>query len=201
MIQVRRDRVRGCGWRKPGGKYLVGGSLCQPCGKLPKELCRCPVCDAGIKPARGFTWIGARVLFGVGECELSQGLEDRHCDFCVLREPPERAGLIWVGGRFYGTPEAFTGEVAELGVSRRISQIPKGFKVGETLVLLAHREITFRWGEDPRPGIFAAFIPQAIEYIVTGRETADELERLEKQGCTLVRVVRDTGEESHEATA
>lgn len=191
-IDVRYDKKRACGWRRPGGKYLVGGELCWPCGKFPYKLERCPVCDAEIKPTRGWAWIRARRLFTKGPCTFCL------YELCPLRDPPERAGLLWIGGQYYATPEAFIREAGELWISRRIAQIPRGFQVGETLVLLAHRDLWF--GSDlPEhrilkaslfPGIFAAFIPKAIEYIVTGAEPPEELERIERQGCTLVRVVR-----------
>lgn len=185
VIEVRQDRKRGCGWRQPGGKYLVGGELAAPCGKLPLKLDRCPTCDHGIKPGRGWAWIGAKALFPAGYCLP----EPCDCDVCCLYKPPDWAGLLWIGGAFYSTPEKFTAEAAKLGVSRRIAQIPRDFKVGETLVLLAHRMVSFSWGDEhPRPGIFAAFIPRAIEYVVKGDESPEQLERLQSHGCTLVRV-------------
>ncbi len=39
------------------------------------------------------------------------------------------------------------------------------------------------------PAIFHAFIPTALEYVVKGTETEKELDRMEKQGITLVKVV------------
>jgi hypothetical protein len=50
----------------------------------------------------------------------------------------DRAGLLWIGAKFYKSAEAFDREAAELGVSRRISAIPRGFKMGETWILFAH---------------------------------------------------------------
>jgi hypothetical protein len=189
-IETRIDRERGCGWRQAGGKYLVGGQLCRPCGKLPFQLDRCPCCDHGIKPSRGWTWTGARLLLNTVFCHSPT------CDggTCVLWNPPEKAGLLWIGGQFY-TPESFTREAAALGISRRIAQVPKDFQVGETLVLLAHREIEFAWGQEPKPGIFAAFVPAAIEYVVRGDEAPAELERLMRQGCTPVKVERGDEDE------
>ena len=43
----------------------------------------------------------------------------------------------------------------------------------------------------PTWGIFHAFKPSAIEYVVHGGESADELERLEKRGITLVDVEKE----------
>ena len=42
-----------------------------------------------------------------------------------------------------------------------------------------------------QPGIFSMFIPTAIEYVVTGTETAEELDALENRGLTLVAVTKD----------
>jgi hypothetical protein len=197
-IETRHDEPRGCGWRKAGGKYLVGGALCRPCGKLPCKLIRCPCCAHVIKPARGWTWIGAKILFGIGPCG-----DDGDCwvceTQCVLANPPERAGLLWIGGQFYSC-ESFAREAARQGISRRIAQIPKDLHVGKTLVLLAHRKVEFAWGEELQPGIFAAFVPKAIEYVVRGDESAAELERLVKQGCTLVHVERRCPDDEIEKT-
>lgn len=154
--------------------------------KAMKELESCPCCDQGIKPCRGWIWIGANQLLARVPCQ-SDSCDGKQCLFFDL---PPRAGLLWVGSKFYSTPDAFTREAAAQGISRRIAQIPNDFKVGETLVFLAHREVEFCWGQDPYPGIFAAFIPSAIEYILRGDETQAELERLMKQGCTLVGIER-----------
>ena len=197
-IQVRHDRKRGCGWRKPGGKYLIGGSLCAPCGKLPYFLdAGCPTCGHGIKPMRGWRWINASLLFrDWGTC-FKDG-EDTDCTPCLLCEPPVRAGLIWIGDTFY-SPAEFVAEAVTLGISRRIACVPKGFQVGKTLVLLASRHVP-KYGDNDAlfrelplrdgPGIFAAFVPTALEYMVKGSESTEELERLDSQGFTLVRIER-----------
>ena len=51
-----------------------------------------------------------------------------------------KAGLLWIGEQFYPTPGEFTREAEELGISRRISAVPRDFKLGETWVLFAHRK-------------------------------------------------------------
>ncbi len=85
-------------------------------------------------------------------------------------------GLIWVGEMFYKTPRAFLKEAAEQGISRRIRSIPRDFKLGETCVWLAHRKAVE--GVDMTPGVFYAFLPQRIEYIVKGDETEEKLRAL-----------------------
>ncbi len=214
-IQIRYDRKRGCGWRKPGAKYLIAGSLSAPCGKLPHFLTFCPTCGGGIvswpwprrpvgfcptcgggiKPMRGWRWIDAALVFAGVHCDDPTRLD---CQGCILADPPHRAGLIWIGDTFY-SPEEFVAEAEQLGISRRIACVPKGFEVGKTLVLVASRHVP-RYGTNDAlfqdlptrtgPAIFAAFIPRAIDYVVKGTESQEELERLVKQGCTLVKVER-----------
>lgn len=53
---------RGCGYRKVGGLYLVGSPDGLDCHRLPLPVERCPTCDHGIKPARGWTWVGRELL-------------------------------------------------------------------------------------------------------------------------------------------
>jgi hypothetical protein len=69
--------------------------------------------------------------------------------------------------------------------------VPKELKIGETWIALAHRRaIRLDNGKEGdegyQAGIFRLFKPQRIEYIVTGKETKEELEALEARGLTLV---------------
>lgn len=206
MIEDRYDSERGCGWRKSGGIYLIGGNLMASCGKLPIPLTVCPCCHAGIKPTRGFTWVGSALVINSPCRNKTCGIPCRNC-------PPfdgsqEKLGLIWVGGSFYPTPEAFMREAREQGISRRIPAVPKDFIVGESWVLLAHREGMpnpdkprpaasgdeyTAFPNDPDvpdyvPAIFSAFLPRSIEYVVDGTETEKDIEAMEKRGLTCVRV-------------
>ena len=187
-IQTRHEAKRGCGFRKPGGLYLVSGGLMAPCLKLPIPLTVCPCCHAGIKPARGWTWVSDQLI------------KDAPCkkDGCTGCHPfdgsVKRFGLIWVGDKYYSA-KAFTTEAASMGISRRISALPKDFKLGETWVLLAHRKAIRNLNvldeapvQEFTPGIFTAFKPTAIEYVVKDDDDEEKLERLEKRGITLVRV-------------
>lgn len=138
-IELRTDAKRGCGYRKPGGLYLIGVGLGQPCGKLPMPLDRCPCCGQGVKATRGWAWVDADALvIQARRCE-------QHvisCDECALRDGNTigRAGLLWIGSKYYARPSEFCREAGTQGISRRLSQIPKGLKIGETWVLLAHRK-------------------------------------------------------------
>jgi hypothetical protein len=115
-------------------------------------------------------------------------------------------GLIWIGEKFYKTTQEWMEEGRTMGVSRRIKGIPNGFKVGETWVAVAHIEGIpggETWEgkkEKGKPAIFQVFKPSAIEYVVKGDETEEELTKLEGRGISLVKVVKieerkPTGEE------
>lgn len=201
-IIKKTESARGCGYRKPGGFYLVSAGIGSPCFKLPILLEVCPCCGSGIKPARGFTWINSSLFAGpCGKNQTAQG-----CGSCPLGIPGQKMGLLWVGEKFYKFPADFTREAIVKGISRRISQIPHDFEIGKTWIVLGHRRAIaqfFHFGEttmlaqksEPsvtyKPGIFHAFRPSAIEYVVTGKETDEDLERLTRRGITPVEVVRD----------
>jgi len=189
------ESKRGCGFRKIGGLYLVGGKLSAPCDRLPLPLEVCPCCGEGIKFSRGFTWIQPETLFqgnhkpeskiknllGLNSCSCSKG-----CPVCYPSEhfpEGETAGLIWIGDKFY-SPQAFQAEAAEMGVSRRIKAVPRGFKIGETWIFFAHKKAITKTVQDldskeaepglfkteEIPGIFCAFRPTRIERIVKQSE-------------------------------
>jgi hypothetical protein len=210
-VHTSVEGARGCGYRKGGGIYLVSGALSEPCPKLPIELHSCPACGGGIRQSRGFTWIRPDPLLDPG----AHGSEE-HDAVCPLGSVygdlwarGERAGLIWVGASFYKTPTEFMAEAAVLGVSRRISAVPRGLKVGETWIALAHPKAVPGECEHGAPvqagcpncpggisagewrgGVVTFFRPTAIEYVVKGTETEEELDKLEARGFRLVKVVK-----------
>lgn len=187
-VRISYEKPRGCGRRKPGGYYLVASGEGEACCKLPYKLDVCPVCHAGFKPARGWTWIDSEALFGRIACQ-NPHMESA----CPAAKPMGKVGLLWVGEKFYPTPADFNREAAEMGISRRLNAIPKGFVLGETWVCLAHRKavrLSDRDGQDETfyPGIFRIFKPEAIEYVVTGKETEEDIDRLIERGITPVEV-------------
>lgn len=207
-VVVVHDQKRGCGWRKAGGLYLRADGAAASCGKLPLPLCKCPTCGAGIKFARSWTWVDAKALGSTAVCKE----QSQSCAVCPLGGVIERAGLLWIGEKFYKTPGDFTSEARDQGISRRLPQVPKDFKVGVTWVLVAHRKTIVRPCDDCSnkepcdncppcaacggagvlytPAIFAAFKPSRIEYVVKEGDTEEKLERLVKRGITPVRIVR-----------
>lgn len=174
---------RGCGYRKIGGLYLVGDAFGVPCDRLPFPLHVCPVCSTGIKQARGWTWFNAATLFGGKHTDCTDAFPG--CPVCA--GTIERAGLIWIGEKFYKTPLEFDVEASTLGVSRRISALPKDFKVGETWVLLAHpkaciNNIKVEFG----PGIFRVWRPSRIEKILPESASPEEVQSLIERGIRPV---------------
>jgi hypothetical protein len=193
-IETRYDRERGCGWRQPGGTYLVTGDLLGfTCDRLPLPLTVCGTCGHGIHQVRSWTWLTLPAALLDAE---PSACAQRHCAACPLSPTRDtlRAGLLWCGEKFYPTPQDWTREAREQGVSRRISTVPNDFVVGETWVLMAHPKAIM--GTDDtgdihyQPGIFHAFKPRAIEYVVKGDESEEELARKGKRGITLVRIER-----------
>jgi hypothetical protein len=204
MIEERIDQKRGCGWRKAGGLYLVCKGEAVKCGKLPIPLDICPTCSGGIHFARSWTWVDGKALLGDRLC---QALNPIYCAGCLLGPSLGRAGLLWIGEKFYKTPNDWMREACFQGVSRRIPAVPRDFVLGKTVVLVAHIKAVKNFKpancDDPTskdeyvysPGIFSAFIPTAVEYITKGDETAEQIEAFEKRGVTPVHVVRGAGEE------
>jgi hypothetical protein len=99
---------------------------------------------------------------------------------------------------YYETPELFMAEARQQGISRRLNHMPKGFRLGEHWVFLAHPAAIFnshvvddsksqtgtRVVLAPSPGIFHIFRPNAIEKIVTEEQAQDE---------AAMKVLRDHG--------
>jgi len=199
---ISEEFQRGCGYRKAGGMYLVSGTLWRACGILPIPDHNCECCDRNyLVPSRAPKWIkDSRPLFDYRQCSAPAN----SCLSCwfnvqVTKPNPDPVMLVWIGERHYRTSEQFVAEALQRGISRRINSIPRGFKVGETNVFLAHRKTFMGLDEnnDPilKPAIFARFVPQEIEYIVTEETSKEAIEALKKRGLTPVIVKKMSGEQ------
>ena len=179
------ESARGCGFRKQGGKYLISGGFSVPCFKLPIRLTYCPCCGAGIKFSRAFQWISKDVV-------MDAPCYKNGCNGCIPFDGSvDKFGLMWIGEKFYST-KSFTKEAAIKGVSKRIPFVPKELKIGETWILLAHNKAIYDpESEEMKEGIFYAFKPTGLQYIIKGDESEEELERLEKQGFTLINLIKE----------
>ncbi len=135
------ESKRGCGYRKIGGLYLVSDSGAQiMCDGLPLELRPCQCCGFEPSFSRNLQRINAYYL------ELMEGkhhMENRNVckcfNDCPLCHPDPEAtyGLMFVGKQSY-TPESFIKEAINMGVSKRIPEIPSWLILGKTWVFLAH---------------------------------------------------------------
>ncbi len=208
-ICVSIESRRGCGYREAGGLYLVGDAFGEACHRLPFALDICPTCGHGIRQSRAWTWIDAVKLF-VPSCSLGREASP-HCSACVICDPSKllptdeikegeehpnrgKSGLIWVGEKYYRFPETFIAEADRMQISRRIKAVPQGFVIGQTWVFLAHVKAIFnREGGKVTytPGIFRAYKPTGVEYVVKGDETEGELEKMVKRGITPVHVEKE----------
>lgn len=190
------EAKRGCGYRKIGGLYLVSDRGGVDCDRLPIELDVCPTCGHGIKQSRGWTWVDVATL--VGGVHANCG-DQFACPLCMATSEMGKAGLLWIGVKYYNAPREFDREAVLLGVSRRIAALPRGFKVGETWVLLAHARTIQTWeistesdgllkeAEKYKPGIFRVWRPQRIEKILgESQRGSEESADLARRGITPV---------------
>jgi hypothetical protein len=89
-IKTVSEGPRGCGFRKPGAFYVRSDGLGWNCGALPIPIERCPTCNHGIKPSRGWTWVNLADLTAKRECERAGG-----CGPCPLADNKiQRCGLL-----------------------------------------------------------------------------------------------------------
>ena len=188
-IHTRVESSRGCGYRRPGGFYIVLDGEGVVCGLLPVEL------PEHIKTSRAPSWRESQELLGPSKKRSCSGTEDGPCKECWLKTlpDPEITMLMFVGMSHYKTTQQFEREAGRVGISRKINPglIPR-IHVGHTVVLLAHRESSHIPDEEldykAIRQIFTAFKPERIEYIVKGNEDEEYLDALEQQGITLIKV-------------
>jgi len=193
-----KEQRRGCGQRKIGGLYLIGHGLAVPCDRLPYELTACPTCGGGIHFSRGYQLIDWTKYAG-----QHKQCEDYFPTPCPICEPAgDSYALMWVGDKYY-SPATFIREAERMGVSKRISMIPKGITIGKTWILLAHKKAITRMvpdleskntgldGEHPlKPegfsAVFYAFRPTKIEKILNKTQSKDRklVAKLKRQGIT-----------------
>lgn len=202
------EGVRGCGYRKVGGTYLVGSGLGEPCDMLPLVMHECPTCGFKVPFSRVFMWINVKLLRVDSETHLGRP-EECKCrgmhpmNPCPICFPPQEGkyGFMWVGREY--TPESFMEEAKEMGVSKRIPKIPKGLELNKTWVLLAHRKVPIYNGSNgvtiqqivglapaeptKKPAIFYAFKPERIEKLIWKKDaTPERIQELEEKGYTPI---------------
>lgn len=184
-METRIDQKRGCGWREPGGFYMVNMGRAQDCGKLPIPLEICPTCGGGIHFARSWTWVNGYELIKTRHCVA----EPTQCVGCILSFSLQTTigrlrscGLLWVGEKFYKTPTEYMTESAQMGISRRINNVPTDFKVGQTIVLLAHIRAIKNYCNDCG-GAGTLQIPKVLKLEEDEHLLPEEMRNVRCQGC------------------
>lgn len=199
---VVRSRVPPHGAKRYTRRWVeaIGKIGERPCpDRRTAEAMRHHVLTAGYAVETGHTG------WHLGTAADQAGLHDPICERWT-----ERRLVLWVGRAFY-TTETFSSEAAEMGVSRRLTQIPKGLVLGKTWVLLAHPDACYEptsWGFNwlygdgeiaRRPGVFYAFRPERLELLL--RQSDATPERIAKEaarGVTVVAVPDD--DKDHQGT-
>jgi len=203
------EQKRGCGFRKIGGLYLV----CDPgfaldCDGLPLELEPCGCC--GFVPPFSRNLQKIQMLY-ILQAEKAKHGATKPSDFnkkcqcppqCPLCYPElqehESLGLMFVGKQSY-TPGSFIKEAFQMGVSKRIPDIPSWLKLNETWILLAHQKVPNVSLEELKSNglhtkepeyiqaVFYAFKPSRVEMPVwKGDLTTQQILKLEEQGITPI---------------
>ena len=145
-----QEQKRGCGFRKIHGVYLVGSGMSVSCDRLPILLEVCPTCNEGLKFSRNPRQIDAFKMFGVHgavvqgffeACPEAVSPEAIPESYCYVCRPPSDVPsyIMGVGERHY-TPESFCKEALEMGVSKRVPNIPKNIVIGKSVVFLSHKK-------------------------------------------------------------
>ena len=138
------EAERGCGYRKAGGLYLMAGSDSRACGKLPVALPdMCPCCGGGIQFHRGYQWVD-NTLISNAVCATPACSTINPGGGCFPFGHVKRFCLMWVGKSHYPSSTSFENEVASMGISKKIAQVPKDFTLGVDWVLLAHLHCVFK---------------------------------------------------------
>lgn len=201
--EIPAEMERGCGFRIIEALYMVAPPVSIQCDRAV-VLFVCPVCGAGVKQSRGWTWIEPFDLLGGTHQEQLRGAGvsplscscDKGCPICW--PPTGRAGLLWVGRRHYNV-QTFLREARGQGVSKRIRCVPRGFESGTTVVYLAHpgaippgHQSLGGHGEvkddNPRAGIVCAYYPRVEQIFAEGDRDSEVVKRAIKRGITPVLV-------------
>lgn len=190
-VIVVHDTKRGCGYRKLHSLYLRDDGPAIGCGRLPFRLDRCPCCGNGVAYSRRATWLNGDAFIKA----YAPVCKNENCFICPLKTDDEGSthlGMVllqWIGRKFY-TVDEFNAEAQQLGISRRISSVPRGFKIGKSYVFLAHLDAIDNEDGTKTPGVFRVFKPNRIEIIVDGTEPDEEIEAYVNRGLTPVFIER-----------
>lgn len=212
QVDIIEEPERECGQRHSGptgvGLYLVGGGIPMHCGRLPFPLSACIHCGHQYEHSRGFTWINPEKMFSADKFPLLSSCDGacRYCPMGNLSIVGDKAGLMWVGRKFYKTPDDFRNEAFSHpnGVCKRINELPNDFIIGKHIVYLAHVDAVDVYLPDDdetvkAPGVFMSFKPQRLEGVIDSADYIPEraVKLKEKYGDAF-RLVQIVSPESDE---
>lgn len=188
-VITKAESSRGCGFRKPGGFYMVvdKDTVWMECGFFPIPLPR------GVK----FSRAPKKMTFGEIIPKNHSCSTSKKCIGCFsMIKDDHPCILTWVGASHYKNADLFVKEAKRQGISRRVSRyFLKNVKVGKTIVFMAHQYGRAIKNEktgltEHQCSVFGSFVPQRIEYVVTGEESEAWLNELESRVITLVHVIK-----------
>ncbi len=196
--EVRMEKARGCGYRKSGeggvGLYLVSDGMGMGCDRMPFPLFTED--DEPIKHFRGLKEINPIEMFPDNK-EPIRSACDGWCLLCLMGGLRQNYGLLHFVGQENYTLDEFNKEAARMGISRRISNLPNSFVVGQHWVYLVHAEAG-SWlnpitGQiELAPAIFRAFKPK-VELVIDDPEKIPDRAKMLKdrygENATIVKVV------------
>lgn len=186
IIETIDVAPRGCGLRQQGGFYMIGSSATAFNSFFPKPLqCACGL--EIIRPSR------SAQHFFPGRIWPSVTIEGPANRLGITFPADEKAWALTIDVKNYPTPEEFFREAREMGISRRLNNgMPKGFEIGKSHAFIIHSKGMLSQGEDGKdvykPAFVGVFKPEAIQYVVSGSESAAYLKSLVDKGITLVNV-------------
>jgi hypothetical protein len=133
------ESPRGCGYRKAGKLYLVGGGIPMPCDIMPLFLNPCECCGYIPTFYRNVQMIFKKYIRDLSKAQHRvECICDPVCPICHTENNDQaRYGLMFTSTRYY-TPESFIEEANRMGVSKAIPFIPKDLELGKTWVLCAY---------------------------------------------------------------
>jgi hypothetical protein len=194
IVSTRIEKKRLNGYRQPGELYLVGKMAGFQCCKIPIELSDTDIPKKGIVPVPS--------SFIAGMCTGP-------IEHCVdQRMQGTTAGMMWVHDKNYPSAAHFFQECRTRPVEMHIRKLHCGIKPGESWILLAHRKAIVDYGNGGcmgwidehgqahsdviyKPGIFAMFKVEKIEFLVGDGTTNAELKKMQDAGIEIVNILHD----------
>lgn len=194
---IAESQERGCGTQMTDKLYLESGEegFSLSCSSLNVGLGTCKCCGRRYKHFQGITRIDFRGQFGDKKDDWScpandlYRIENKSCPICFPSKNDMDYYLMYVGRNNYthhhqdkGDKKSFIIEAREQGVSKAIAELPEGFKLGKSWVLLAMNGIGLETvAEDKLKGtkiksdaIFYAYKPTRFKLLISEKQEQDE---------------------------